>query len=111
MTWQQIQHIMYILDKRRKKSNIIGSLEAARSTQFLRYVQGVCKKEGTRCSTVLGRYYGYPECCIQSFNTGERLSAKSIKFAEQYFVPCKSCAKLIKKKWSADATQQKEKRK
>lgn len=46
---------------------------------------------------LIGRYYGYPICCIKSFSIGGLKNInnkKSIKLFGTGFVPCKECNKM-----------------
>lgn len=48
---------------------------------------------------IRGRYYGYPECCIQSFLNLDHLSdPEPRKLKGTGYVPCKACNKKSEKK-------------
>jgi len=47
-----------------------------------------------------GKYYGYPDCCINDFverNFDEGLSAEQEKTYNHGFIPCQKCAERILK--------------
>lgn len=43
---------------------------------------------------ILGRYYGYPECCIRFFCDESRNKKKRHKLAGTGYIPCHDCNQL-----------------
>lgn len=48
--------------------------------------------------TAIGRYFGYPECCIEDFNSRENaltINEDQQKANSNGFIPCPACSKEI----------------
>lgn len=43
--------------------------------------------------TILGKYYGYPQCCIDSFRKLEHVFGESRKLTGTGYIPCLKCNK------------------
>ncbi len=104
--WEPIVRAIKSEDRRRQDACFVSS---PREIEDERIAQ-LCEQHPTDSHFVVkGRFFGYPECCIQSLieriqqGTQPRLeyseNPKVRRFQQRYFVPCKECAALIEERW------------